>query len=157
MFEVINCLSLFQVKFEMDLVRKHEIESEDSVLYDLSEHKPLRRKIKIEPLSPSSSPSLDVSSESDSVQKVPSLDDLYDEASLGGKFSRIVARSQMAVLRPYLSLALRLPCRTAPSERFLGVAVSGLTCHLHVCLHRMATFALFAFTASSPKVGRAPV
>lgn len=70
----------------MDLVRRHDIEREDSVLYDLSEHKPLRRKIKLEPLSPSSSPTLDVSSESDSVQKVPSLDNLYDDTSLNGKF-----------------------------------------------------------------------
>lgn len=68
----------------MDLVQRHDIDSEESVLYDLSEQKPLRRKVKIEPLSPSSL-NLDASSESDSVQKVPSLDDLYDEASLGGK------------------------------------------------------------------------
>lgn len=69
----------------MDLVQRHDIDSEESVLYDLSEQKPLRRKVKIEPLSPSSLNALDASSESDSVQKVPSLDDLYDEASLGGK------------------------------------------------------------------------
>lgn len=79
----------------MDLVRRHDIEREDSVLYDLSDHKPLRRKIKLEPLSPSSSPTLDVSSESDSVQKVPSLDNLYDETSLSGKCLCIFTVSQM--------------------------------------------------------------
>ena len=65
----------------------HEIQSGDSVLCDLTDHKPMRSKIKIkdEPSSPASSPSLDVSSESDSVQKVPSLGDIYDETSLGGK------------------------------------------------------------------------
>ena len=70
----------------MDLVR-HDTDSEESVLCDLSEQKPLRTKFRIkeEPASPVSSPSLDVSSESDSVQKVPSLGDLYDEASIGGK------------------------------------------------------------------------
>ena len=76
-----------QVKFEMDFVSRHEFESEGNVLCDLSFQKISSKKIKVESSSPSSSPhQLDVSSESDSVQKVPSLGDLYEESSLGKCF-----------------------------------------------------------------------
>lgn len=132
----------------MDLVRRHDIE--DSVLFDISEHKPLRRKsIKLEPLSPSSSPSLDVSSESDSVQKVPSLDNLYDEASLGGKCVLFSKKHSFFSIHKW-SLTL-----FASLTRSL----------VYLCLrqhHRLITFAtlsfaccLFAFTASGPFLGRA--
>lgn len=75
-----------QVKFEMDFVAHHEFEHEESILCDLSEQKARPVRVKVEPSSPSSSPSLDLSSESDSIPKVPSLGDLYEENSLGGKY-----------------------------------------------------------------------
>ena len=77
-----------QVKFEMDFVSRHEFESEGNVLCDLSFQKISSKKIKVESSSPSSSPhQLDVSSESDSVQKVPSLGDVYDACLLKYTFS----------------------------------------------------------------------
>ncbi len=121
----------------MDLVRRHDIE--DSVLFDISEHKPLRRKsIKLEPLSPSSSPSLDVSSESDSVQKVPSLDNLYDEASLGGKCVLFSKKHFFSLFTSGPQLYLH--CSPVASFTFAyGSIIDSsllLLCHLYVaCLH----------------------
>ncbi|KAJ6222509.1 hypothetical protein RDWZM_001054 [Blomia tropicalis] len=78
-----------KVKFEMDLISmKHETfdDTEENVtICDLTESKLLsNRMLKLERSSPSTSPSLEAeSSESDnSVQKVPSIGDPYDDGSI---------------------------------------------------------------------------
>ncbi|KAF7490069.1 Uncharacterized protein SSS_01856 [Sarcoptes scabiei] len=117
--------SPLKVSFEMDLLSQHEVDSKSNILFDLNEIRKCSKlttliqndnsnnnntsssSIKLNSISsvsisPASSPCLDSNSfeSSDSIQKVPSLSDIYQEISYGNQINTDDIVQQVPPLTP---------------------------------------------------------